>query len=228
MTVSVVIPWASYDPDRYRALDYVLRWWAERHPDYRVVIGEHWDDEWCKALAVRDGLKKTTGDVVIVADADVICDGISAAVAALEHHGWAIPHRKVRRLDQAATAQVYWDHVEPHDGMGLTEPPYTGRRGGGITVLTRALYEAVPLDPRFRGWGQEDESWDLALTCLAGEPWRGEADLWHLWHPPQERMNRSYGSPQSKALHWRYQRVRSNPQQMRQLVEEATWMFATS
>jgi len=41
--------------------------------------------------------------------------------------------------------------------------PYPGYPGGGITVLPRSTYTEVPLDLRYEGWGQEDESWAHAL-----------------------------------------------------------------
>jgi hypothetical protein len=89
-----------------------------------------------------------------------------------------------------------------------------------MTVLTRETYEQVPLDRRFAGWGQEDESWALALTCLTGAPWRGDAPLWHLWHPPQDRASRRWGSGASRALWARYCQAAADPDAMRALLAE--------
>src|SRR5690606_37809457 len=83
--------------------------------------------------------------------------------------GWAVPHRLVYRLSEAATSGVLAG-LAPSPGMRLVQAPYVGYAGGGITVLPRSTYDQVPLDPRFRGWGQEDESWAHALTVLAGDP----------------------------------------------------------
>lgn len=220
MSVSVVIPWRADSVERVAALNWVMEWWRVEHPGFEVVVAEHAGGLWCKADAVAEGLAATAGDTLIVADADVFCDGVADAVAAVATHGWAVPHLHVRRLTAEATAAVY--RGEPPDSSStLAQRPYVGRSGGGLTVLPRALYEAIPLDRRFVGWGQEDESWSLALSCLAGEPWRGDTDLWHLWHPPQPRMNRRYGSVASKALHDRYRLARNHPKQMRALIEEA-------
>lgn len=76
-TVSVVVP---YRPDRgFRdaAWAYVRRWWATTHPDWRVVTGDapH-GGPWVKALAVADALPRATGDLLVIADADVVCDGV--------------------------------------------------------------------------------------------------------------------------------------------------------
>jgi len=60
--------------------------------------------------------------------------------------------------------------------------------GGGCTVVRRDVYESCPLDPRFKGWGQEDAAWGVALTAMYGPPWRSVEPLWHLWHAPQGRI----------------------------------------
>src|SRR5690606_5358812 len=67
--------------------------------------------------------------------------------------------------------------LAPAPGRGLVEAPYVGSAGGGIPVLPRSTDGQVPLDRRFRGWGEEDGSGAHALTVLAGDPWRGTTPL---------------------------------------------------
>jgi len=217
--VAVVIPWKDGCEHRSRALNHVHRWWVER--GYDVIIGSC-GGEWSKAVAVADALTRTTADTLVISDADVIHadhEQVTAAVQALDSHGWAMPHGKVWRWTETATGRILAGH-EP-DPTDLAQRPYQGWPAGGTTVITRALYEAVPLDQRFVGWGQEDESHAAALTCLAGVPWRGTSDLWHLFHPPQQRLSRKWGSEASKALGKRYQNAAGSPQSMRRILEEA-------
>ena len=82
--------------------------------------------------------------------------------------------------------------------------------------------------PRIRGWGQEDEAWSIALHCLYGEPWRGDRDLVHYWHPPQPRMSRIIGSVEGQQLRKRYRDAQNDPAAMRALIKEATWTFDAS
>lgn len=104
--------------------------------------------------------------------------------------------------------------------MPHSEPSYQGFAGGGITVLPVRTYLDVPLDTRFTGWGGEDEAWALALRALVGPPWRGTAPLWHLWHPPQDRASRRWGSPEARDLYLRYRRAARHPDRMRALIAE--------
>jgi hypothetical protein len=220
VTVSVVIPWRGGCPRREAALAWTLdRWRAAGH---EPVLGEAAVGPWCKAAAVAAGLPRTSGEVLVIADADVWTDGVNTAVAAVEAGApWAIPHRDVRRLTGAASAQVLAG-ADLGDDLPVAQRPYRGYEGGGITVLPRSAYAQVPLDARFAGWGQEDESWALALRTLVGAPWRGTTPLWHLWHPPQVRESRRWGSGPSRALWQRYRRAAGNRDAMKEVVLRGT------
>lgn len=220
MTVSVIVPWRP-TPDRAE----VWRWLRARwvHAGYEVVEGHPGDGPWCKARAVGDALTRASGDILIVADADVWSDGIDEAVRAVHRNqaAWAMPHGLVRRLTPAATTAVMrynrWPSVS--DWASLEQPAYAGMPGGGLVVVSRVAYELAPLDPRFKGWGQEDECWAHALRVLVGPRWRGSASLWHLWHRPQERDSRFWGSKASEALTMRY-REAGTREAMRRLVDQ--------
>jgi hypothetical protein len=99
------------------------------------------------------------------------------------------------------------------------EESYAGLEGGGMVVLPRTTYERVPLDTRFHGFGGDDVSWALALNLLAGTPpRRSPEDLWHLWHPPQDRLTRAMGSAENLALYSRYLSVARYPVEMAVLL----------
>lgn len=185
-----------------------------------MAVGCHDEGAWCKALAVADALAQTHAEVVVVADADVWCDGLAEAVENVQAGApWAVPHRGVHRLTEGATSQVLTG--APWEGMATCERPYLGVLGGGIVAIRRDVLEDCPLDPRFHGWGSEDESWGMALTALHGPASRGKRPLVHLWHPPQPRVERSFGCEASRALRKRYARAIRKPEALRQLIEEA-------
>lgn len=229
-SVGVIIPWQqTIDPWRDRALAHVLTWWEDNHPDWPVVVGTMPTDDgpWCKGFAVHQAMASLNTEMIVVADADVICDGTANAVDQISalRVGWAIPHRMVYRLTDTATALLYQDgRIPPVVRAGVVSPDYReihpGFAGGGLVVLPARLLSDVPIDPRFTGWGQEDQSWARALTMLAGHPWRGRAPLYHLWHEPQPKISVGIGSPEGYALWQRYQGAATLPI-MLDLVEEA-------
>lgn len=225
-TVSVLVPWSGNCPHRLAAWQYVRSWYRINFPDWDIVRGHGGDGPWCKARAVADALAQTDGEILIVADADCVAPEVGLAVQAVASGApWAMPHHMVHRLSEKATAAVLsGTHPEAitRQRENYAQMPYAGYPGGGVTVISREVYADTPLDPRFTGWGQEDQSWALALNCLHGTPWRKwRAPLWHLWHPPQQRLSRSTGSQASRELHARYQRLRSSPEAMREHLKPA-------
>lgn len=222
MNVTVVVPWRAGCPDRARAWEWVQARYALEHAGWHVVEAPAGDGDWCKASAVNPAVAAAPDGIVVVADADVWCDGLPRAVEAVGGGApWAMPHRLVHRLTPDATSLLVAGTGQAQR-LETTERPYRGVLGGGIVVAHRDALRAAPLDPRFVGWGQEDISWAIALHTLAGRCWRGSADLLHLWHPPQSRMSRRVGSHDGHHLHRRYLAARRDPALMRALIREAT------
>lgn len=222
--VSVLVPYRFDGAERAQAWAHVQAWWRQQHPGWQLVTGTCPPGPWRKALAVADALTRADADVLVVADADVICPEVGAAVeqVASGRAPWAIPHGMVFRLTEPASRAVYAGALPATQRSNVARTPYVGVEGGGITVLPRTTYEKVPLDPRFRAWGQEDEAWAAALNILAGRRWRGNAPLWHLWHPPMRRTNSRVGNDQGWSLWRRYETAaRRGPAAMRALLDEA-------
>lgn len=245
-SVSVLVPYRGDDGGlRDRAWEFMQAWWRREYPPYEVIQATCQPGPWCKAEAVANALRRAPDGILVVADADVMCDGVGTAVEAVATGAarWAVPHLRVNRLTPASTLAVYAGDALPgqprlptrhnaNHGQRTASSPevelsFNGVVGGGLVVLPRALYDQVPLDPRFLGWGQEDMSWALALRIMAGEPFRNNAPLWHLWHPPQPRtpgLAHGVGSPEGQALHRRYQMAQTIEDMTALLQEIPPWL----
>lgn len=214
MSVSVIVPRAGDCPHRERAWE----WVRSQLDGFEVIEGWGDVDRWRKAEAVADALDRATGDILIIHDADVWSDHLHEAIAAVESgkHEWASPHWTVRRLTERGTEQILAGERETAE----VEEDHYAVLGGGIVVIRRESYERAPLDPRFVGWGGEDHAAAAMWKTLCGQVWKAQQPLWHLWHPPQERLNRKVGSEASDDLRGRYIGARCWPKRMRDLVEE--------
>lgn len=238
MTVRVIIPWRGGCAQREANLQRVICWWEQHHPDWVLTVGEYPSlaGGWRKSIAVLAGGPVHDADVVIVSDADVICEQVDTAISVVSGDRrvrgiparplWAMPHRDVHRLNESATqminARTWWPSqvVTTRELRPYVARSYAGFAGGGLVVLRGRLFNEVPMDPRFVGWGQEDHSWALALSMLGGAPWRGHGLLWHLWHPKAPRLYPGIGSNDGLQLWHRY-RTASTPPAMRALIGEA-------
>lgn len=229
MDVTVVIPFAGNDPDRLAARTWTMRQYMTRHRGWHITTSAPGDPDepWSKAVAVRRILDAVEPEgILVIADADVFCQGIEISTGSIKLQGrycqWSMPHNLVCRFTRKATERILagaepWTQL----GDGNTEQGlYKGFEGGGITVLTRSLYEQVPLDPRFVGFGQEDEAWGLALRTMAGVPSQGTQPLYHLYHTPQPRIDRHWGSVASRELYDRYAVASGNAEKMREILDE--------
>lgn len=222
--VSVVIPWLDIGCEhRAAARAHVLADLAANHPDWQVIESTSTNPAgWAKGEAIRDGIARAGGDVIAVLDADLIAPGLAETVDRVRagKSRWAMPYSTLHRLDADATRQVL-DGVPPSPDMGHDEPAYEGVVGGGCVVVDRALAERCPPDPRFVGWGGEDVAWGHALLTLGGALWRHGAPVYHLWHPPQERISRDVGNKRNHALYQRWLSAAGNKTATLALIDEA-------
>lgn len=221
---TVLVPYRPGCAHRERAWEYI----CGRHLDLgrRVITGASPDGLFNRAAAILDAARQSRARTLIIADADVWCDGIDEAVAAVEAgEPWAVPHQMVHRLSPESTIQVL--HGDDWHGLPLSTDnpqdsrPYRGHETGTLFVIAAKVLHDVPPDVRFVGWGSEDDAWSRALRTLVGAPWRADHDLVHLWHPAQPRKNRRVGNDDSAALLRRYRDAFGNRRAMRSLVDES-------
>lgn len=226
MTVSVLVPWRSGCEHREANLAYVLDHYTQHHPDWQVVLGYHDDGPWVKSHAIDDALDNADGDLVVVADADVLCAGLDAAVAAVvDGAPWAIPHTLLHRINRGGTDRILAGSplVDVYANPEHWElKPHVGHAGGGLVVLARSTYQRVPMDPRFQRWGSEDDAWAWALETLIGAAWRGVEPIVHLWHPTARTPTdyRFHGSEANRELWRRYRKAAGHTDVMSALVDE--------
>lgn len=225
MARQIIVPWwerNNVDGHRLAALGYCTGRWSQA--GYQVRVANHTGDVWCKAAALAEAVAQAP-PTVILADADVYLPNLAVleeSVAACESgEPWAIPHLHVRRLTQDATAALLATGNPPDVAA---DEYHIGVATGGLTVLRKDVAVDCPMDGRFVGWGQEDQSWGYALDILHGGPYRpaAHADLVHLWHPHPQRVNRNVGSWEGedrRVRYWNAWVARDQPT-MRQLVEE--------
>lgn len=216
---TVIVPWQPSNIGRERAWTWVRSLLVDRHPSWQIVEATDGGEPWSKSEAIMRAAVDAPDGVLVLHDADSFTDGLAAAVEHVDAHGgWAVPHERVHRLSEAATASLLAGRQ--FSMQDCATRPYRGLAGGGIVVIRRADLLRVPFDPRFRGWGGEDSSFGHAAKWLIGEPWRGTTPLVHLWHPPAERHSEREGSLNNRTLQLRYLDARRR-EVVQHLVHEA-------
>lgn len=211
MIVSLIVPVTA---DRERNWAWLRFRYAYNFPDWEIV--EHPDpvEPWSKGEAVNAAAERATGDVYVIADADlhVVPRAPWDALKALDNGApWVVPYDRVYRLSEGMTQRVVtggpespinFDAPDPRplpDSL-LERPAHRGPAGGGITVLRAADFHRVGgIDPAFTVWGGEDEAFGRALDTLVGPHVRLPCPAWHLWHPTLRPPN-GRASAENEAL----------------------------
>src|SRR5690606_13153907 len=186
-------------PSREASWAWLRRRYEALLPELEIVTAVHTGRPWCKGRAVNEAVERSTGEVLVIADADCWVDpatlrGAVELVRSSEAP-WVVPHGSVHRMDEASTDRIL--EQEPDAEVSalfaaaqLIREPYRGYAGGGIVVVSRPGFDYVQGFPEaFTGWGCEDEAFAYALDTMLGQHARLEADLWHFWHPPGLRTS---------------------------------------
>lgn len=226
LRASVLVPLSADTFERARNWAWLAARWAAYHPDLEVVLAEDpGPGPFSKGRALALAAEAARTGVFVLADADcwVSVAALEGALDALGSAPWVVPHRNVYRLAPARTVALTGgpvvDALGPLARRDLCRHHYQGVAGGGVAVLTRAAWDTVGgVDPRFCGWGGEDDSLGWALDALCGPHVRLDAPLWHLHHPAAPTRRRAL--PESNALAGRYLDALKDPAAMAALISE--------
>lgn len=224
LAVSVVVIFRGRDPHRLRALERVLAWYRQVLPAAEVVVVDD-VEPFEIAPARNEGVRRATGDILFLADADSLVSrsqAIAAVQAAADATSIVIAHDRFLYLDRRMTNRMLrartYDRRLAFAG-GCCED--MGKHGvSQAVVFHRSVYDAVGgWDRRFRGWGCEDAAFALACNTIVGPLRRIPGDVYHFWHPVAGRGRIDNG--RSLKLLRRYQRAAdTGPTAMRRLLSE--------
>lgn len=227
MTVSVVIPFGAdlttgEGQHRARVWAFILPMWLDLmqagvvddlvvaddplrgrcvdHP--HRILGCTNRAEWSTARALRAGVPRTIGDIIVQYGADHIPDAevITRAVTIMTTNAglpnrtyeWTHLYRDVAYATEESTLALL-DGAPVASGQpdGLGDLEWGARAGCcvGMWAFTRRAWEETGgVDPRFVGWGYGDDAWNRVLEATYGpSPAPPGNVLRELWHPAAYR-----------------------------------------
>ena len=188
--IGICIPWRAQN-SRLAAFDVTTRMYAELYPDVKMYLGDQPKAERfnvsaarnlaCEA-AIADGC-----DVLVVSDADILPDkdcidrGVEMVLSG-EH--LVIGYETARYLSEPATLDVLNGRDFNKDDLEKS-----GAWVGGLVILSKECFKALNgWDERFLSWGQEDDAFASAYTCIYKKsPARVDAILYTLYHQDRDQ-----------------------------------------
>lgn len=242
--ISLLIPFTSNDKFRKQTFKWLIQYWQHELPDAEIVVGHSRRRPFNKNEALNKALRKSTGEILVVLDADAYMPGYVIEYCAnriledIDYHLWYVPYRHLYRLTKSITERII--KSDPANPLRIPSPPpksyYTGdvdtttyghRYGAMIMIFPREALDLIGcFDERFKGWGGEDIALLRALDTLYGKHKTTNNDVLHLWHPfigdtYRTRRWKGQKKPQlNNKLSNAYGRAYRYPTEMRKLVDE--------
>lgn len=207
--ISIIIPFQENQLDkgyRERNFKYVVNQYQRYYPDAQIVQGEDFSgyESFCRSHAINDGVKGSSGDILIISDADILFykRTMDKAIQALQKCPFIIPFGRVVDLSRSFSDRLTKQNPtytlrELREGAASIRDIRVGvshwgdKSAGGVQVITRDLFNKVGgYDERFKGWGWED-----TVFCWKIRKELGDYDIlstecvYHLWHPRNFNIN---------------------------------------
>lgn len=238
MTISLLVPFRANGPrdTRIKSWDWIRRRWEHLLPEAELCIGtDDGGDPFSKSVAVNDAYRKSTGDMLVIVDADswveraAVIQGIEIAYRR-EH--LVVPWWQAWRLHQNHSRVVM--AADPAGPNPVTREMREACRDEGpspasaamVLCIQRTAFERVGgFDPRFRGWGSEDVSFGLATWTLLGRNEYSLGESFALYHPKPEnkdgmRVWKKDAGLLNMPLYERYRAAQANVNAMSALCAE--------
>lgn len=215
MRVSVVIPWRENGQyERERNVRLTVAHYAP--VKWSVVLADSHHNPFNRAASRNIGVEvNMDADVVVVCDADFL-PPLDAVLAACEG---ALADA---RLHQPFTEALYLTEAETASylaGEGLPDRSGADLTGGCFVMTPEAWFEAGGMDPRFEGWGGEDDAFRIAAETLLGPRVHHEGVMPHLYHPSAAAFGTAAHRGNLQLLR-RYVAAANNPDAIRQIINE--------
>jgi len=258
--ISILVPLRLDDPNGVRARnwEWLKKYWEAALPEAEIVLGDDPSSvPFSKSAAVNDAASRANGDIFAVLDADIFLAKESMLHAAEEirlarsHQAklWFVPYRQLYRLTEAASNSVTASDpanprlpscpppLEDFSNTGLSQGLPASRVGHWYGAMAQifpreAYYTVGGWDPRFKGWGGEDQAAMLAMDTLYSPHKTLPSAVFHVWHPVLTRnptdnpagMNRIWPGQdpaiRNSNLFTRYHKNQGIAREMRKLVNE--------
>lgn len=206
MKLSIVIPYRNTKKDPMRSNNYytVLGWFYRIFPKAETVVStDNLDGPFSRSRAINDGVECSSGDTIIICDADLITPkpNYETAIDLLDLHPFVIPFGKVYHLFLRTTEKVWTgdqqiNFAEFRQNINVQQiiDIQNSKLAGGTCVITREFFDKMGgYDPRFIGWGWEDTEFCYRVKDRLGDyPILADKSIYHLAHDREPYVDDNY------------------------------------
>lgn len=214
MDTTIIIPF--YGDDEWREK---VMWWVHAYylaQGFEVEIGV--SSRRSKAEAVNNGVSFATGDKLAIIDADTVITAKQLSQGLLQGE-WVVPYNRCLNLTQEATEGLLDYEDLPFDLLPIEGERHKHNYAGGVNIISRRLFDEVGgFDPRYEGWGGEDESFGRAVDTMFQPAVFVPGDVYHLWHV-EDDTKKQFNQRVNLQMWKRYRWATGRQDRMRKVLE---------
>lgn len=216
MTTSILIPYREQSPERSRILEWNLRRLKWLLPSAEVILGDSDPDlPFSRSAAINDAFRRSSGELLVIADSDTIFDPGVLGNCMKAVDGWRLPYTTYTLMNRRCSERILASSptilLSEQIILPLTvlnahpdrpfEPP-----ASGVLAFTREDFITTGgFNEEFIGWGYEDNAFVFNAMQRLGPPTRDQGNVYHIFHPRSKNEKLGSGeAEENRARFYRY------------------------
>lgn len=184
--LSIIIPFKPDDGDRERNWNWLKKRYETLMPDAELCIDERNETPYCKSAAINDAVRKSTRDILLMVDADIVLNinDLEKAMNEVYDKGIVAPSRLVRFSESATNTILENNYFNVDDSFIDSNTQVFTSIFSGICLIKKEIFKKCGgYDEVFKGWGNEDVAFVKCMHRVNGPIHKiPNFTMYHLHH----------------------------------------------
>lgn len=184
--LSIIIPFKSDGEDRERNWNWLKKRYEILMPEAELCIDERNTTPYCKSAAINDAVRKSTREIILVVDADIIIkvEDLKKAMNEVYDKGIVAPSKLVRFSEDATNKILQNNDLNIDDSFIDSNTQTFTSLCSGICIMKKEIFKKCGgYDEEFEGWGSEDVAFYKCMHRVNGPIYKmHDFTMYHLHH----------------------------------------------
>lgn len=204
--LSIIVPYNHIEnSDRDKIWKFIKQRYEELMPGCEICIGEIYNNPYNISKAINEAVKKSTREVLLLIDADVIInlESIKKSMSIIDEYKVVYPYDKLIRLSKPVTDYILDNKTYKLNNINLDINciEYKNPISGNLMIKKELFKDAGGFDERFMGWGHQDIAFYLVINYLSGSIYRIEqSSIYHMFHGYEKAYKNNLQEEQNKVI----------------------------
>lgn len=88
----MIVPWRHSDERRWQLWSWCRSYWVSHYPEFELVECDSGDEAFTRGRSINEGVEKSSGEILLLADADTLVGHVEEAVRLAEEGNWVVAY----------------------------------------------------------------------------------------------------------------------------------------